>query len=34
MSKATKVYAHYVKTTAEGNLADPSNLSFGMKHSF
>lgn len=34
MSKATSVYATYVKTTAEGTLADPSNLSFGMKHAF
>lgn len=34
MSKATSVYATYVKTSAEGTLADPSVLSFGMKHAF
>ncbi len=34
MSKATSVYATYVKTSAEGTLEDPSVLSFGMKHAF
>jgi predicted porin len=35
MSKATSVYATYVKTTDNTlNVADPSALSFGMKHSF
>ncbi len=34
MSKSTSVYALYVKTTANGALADPSVLSFGLNHSF
>ncbi|HSM98777.1 MAG TPA: porin, partial [Gallionella sp.] len=34
MSKATSVYATYAKTTANGTLADPSVVSFGMKHAF
>ncbi|MFZ5524868.1 MAG: porin [Pseudomonadota bacterium] len=34
MSKATSVYAHYVKTSANGTLPDPSVLSFGLKHAF
>lgn len=34
MSKATSVYATYVKTSADGALPDPSTLSFGMKHAF
>lgn len=34
MSKATSVYATYVKTTANGTAADPSVISFGMKHAF
>ena len=34
MSKATTVYALYTKITANGNLADPSVLSFGINHSF
>jgi len=34
MSKATSVYATYVKTSAEGTLPDPSILSFGMKYAF
>ena len=37
MSKATSVYANYVKTSANnaaGTAADPSVLSLGMKHAF
>jgi len=35
MSKATSVYANYVKTSANPNTAnDPSVLSLGMKHAF
>jgi predicted porin len=34
MSKATWVYALYTKVTQDGTLADPSVLSFGIKHSF
>jgi len=34
MSKATSVYANYVKTSANGTAADPSVLSLGVKHAF
>ncbi|MGC2047203.1 MAG: porin, partial [Gallionella sp.] len=35
LSKATAVYANYVKTSADpSTAADPSILSFGMTHSF
>jgi predicted porin len=34
MSKMTSVYATYVKTSADGTAADPSVISFGMKHAF
>jgi len=34
MSKATSVYAHYTKISANGTAADPSNLELGIKHAF